>query len=203
MLIALCDYARQHNRSSDTVRRLAESGMLTTAQKIGRNWVVDSNEAYPSKKKVAKRPITVVSLFSGCGGMDLGLIGGFDFLGKHYSKTGFKIIWANEINPAACKTYRDNFGNYIVEGDISEKINTIPASADIVVGGFPCQDISINGKMLGVNGKEAACTHILLKQSNVCIPKYLSQKMLVVFCLNKTNTRYKRFWKILTLSAII
>ena len=103
----------QHNRSSDTVRRLAESGMLTTAQKIGRNWVVDSNEAYPSKKKVAKRPITVVSLFSGCGGMDLGLIGGFDFLGKHYSKTGFKIIWANEINPAACKTYRDNFGNYM------------------------------------------------------------------------------------------
>ena len=76
MLIALCDYARQHNRSSDTVRRLAESGMLTTAQKIGRNWVVDSNEAYPSKKKVAKRPITVVSLFSGCGGMDLGLIFG-------------------------------------------------------------------------------------------------------------------------------
>ena len=156
MLIALCDYARQHNRSSDTVRRLAESGMLTTAQKIGRNWVVDSNEAYPSKKKVAKRPITVVSLFSGCGGMDLGLIGGFDFLGKHYSKTGFKIIWANEINPAACKTYRDNFGNYIVEGDISEKINTIPASADIVVGGFPCQDISINGKMLGVNGKRSS-----------------------------------------------
>lgn len=130
--------------------------MLTTAQKIGRNWVVDSNEAYPSKKKVAKRPITVVSLFSGCGGMDLGLIGGFDFLGKHYSKTGFKIIWANEINPAACKTYRDNFGNYIVEGDISEKINTIPASADIVVGGFPCQDISINGKMLGVNGKRSS-----------------------------------------------
>lgn len=120
MLIALCDYARQHNRSSDTVRRLAESGMLTTAQKIGRNWVVDSNEAYPSKES-SETTDNCCFTFSGCGGMDLGLIGGFDFLGKHYSKTGFKIIWANEINPAACKTYRDNFGNYIVEGDISEK----------------------------------------------------------------------------------
>ena len=88
--------------------------------------------------------------------MDLGLIGGFDFLGKHYAKTGFEIIWANEISPAACKTYRENFGDYIVEGDIGEQIENIPASADIVVGGFPCQDISINGKMLGVNGKRSS-----------------------------------------------
>lgn len=99
--------------------------------------------------------INVVSLFSGCGGMDLGFIGGFDFLGNHYGRTGMKIIWANEINPAACKTYRKNFGDYIVEGDICEQIKNLPSSADIVVGGFPCQDISINGKMLGVNGKRS------------------------------------------------
>lgn len=156
MLIALTEYARLHNRSGDTLRRLAERGALKTAQKIGRNWVVDSEEKYPSKRKVASKPTTVVSLFSGCGGMDLGLIGGFDFLGKHYAKTGFEIIWANEISPAACKTYRENFGDYIVEGDIGEEIENIPASADIVVGGFPCQDISINGKMLGVNGKRSS-----------------------------------------------
>lgn len=99
--------------------------------------------------------INVVSLFSGCGGMDLGFIGGFDFLGNHYGRTGMKVIWANEINPAACKTYRKNFGDYIVEGDICEQIKNLPSSADIVVGGFPCQDISINGKMLGVNGKRS------------------------------------------------
>ena len=37
---------------------------------------------------MASKTIRVLSLFSGCGGMDLGLIGGFDFLGKHYAKTG-------------------------------------------------------------------------------------------------------------------
>ena len=158
MLIALSEYAKIHDRSGDTLRRLAETGVLKTAQKIGRNWVVDSEEKYPIKKRSKKKTsrITVASLFSGCGGMDLGLIGGFDFLGKHYKETGFEIVWANEINPAACKTYRENFGNYIIEGDISEHISSLPSSVDIVVGGFPCQDISINGKMLGVDGERSS-----------------------------------------------
>ena len=82
MLIALSEYARMHDRSSDTLRRLAENGQLKTAQKIGRNWVVDSEEDYPVKKRTKSKPITIVSLFSGCGGMDLGFIGGFDFLDR-------------------------------------------------------------------------------------------------------------------------
>jgi len=61
----------------------------------------------------AKKPITVVSLFSGCGGMDLGFLGGFDFLGRHYPRTRFDIVWANEINHAACETYRANIGAHI------------------------------------------------------------------------------------------
>ena len=92
---------------------------------------------------------TVVSLFSGCGGMDLGFVGGFDFLNCHYQRNAFDIIWANEINPAACSTYRENFGAHIVEGDIREVFDKLPNYADVVVGGFPCQDISINGKMAG------------------------------------------------------
>lgn len=103
-----------------------------------------------------KTKTTVVSLFSGCGGMDLGFVGGFEFLGKQFPKNDFQIIWANEINPAACKTYRTNFGDGIFEGDINTAIDSLPAHADIVVGGFPCQDISINGKMAGVKGKRSS-----------------------------------------------
>lgn len=173
MLIALSEYAKIHDRSGDTLRRLAETGVLKTAQKIGRNWVVDSEEKYPIKKRSKKKTsrITVASLFSGCGGMDLGLIGGFDFLGKHYKETGFEIVWANEINPAACKTYRENFGNYIIEGDISEHINSLPSSVDIVVGGFPCQDISINGKMLGVNGQRSSLYTYIVEAVKKTNPK--------------------------------
>lgn len=98
---------------------------------------------------------SVISLFSGCGGFDLGFIGGFNFLRCYYKRNPFDIIWANEINPSACKTYEHNIGSYIVNEDIAIAINHLPEKADIIIGGFPCQDISINGKMKGINGKRS------------------------------------------------
>ena len=156
MLVSLNEYAKAHNKSGDTLRRMAERGLLKTALKIGRNWVVDSEEEYPVKKRETKKPFTVISMFSGCGGMDLGFLGGFEFLGNYYDKTNFNIVWANEINPAACETYRANIGNHIIEGDINDVIDSLPKYADVIIGGFPCQDISINGKMLGINGKRSS-----------------------------------------------
>ncbi len=96
----------------------------------------------------------VVSLFSGCGGMDLGFRGGFSVFGRKYEPLPFEIVWANDSSEAACKTYRRNLGDHIIQDDIWETIknNVIPRRADVVIGGFPCQDISINGKMAGVNG---------------------------------------------------
>lgn len=171
MLISLTDYAKIHGRSGDTVRRLAECGALQTAKKIGRNWVVDGDEEYPVKKRKTNKPMTVVSLFSGCGGMDLGFIGGFEFLGHIYGKTGFKIVWANEISSGACKTYKQNLGSHIVEGDICEVINHLPSEADVVIGGFPCQDISINGKMLGINGKRSSLYTYIVEAVKKIRPK--------------------------------
>ncbi|MDR2660094.1 MAG: DNA cytosine methyltransferase [Spirochaetaceae bacterium] len=118
-----------------------------------------------------QKSITVVSLFSGCGGMDLGFLGGFEFLGKKYKKTNFDIIWANEINTAACNTYRKNIGANIVEGDIRETIATLPETADLVIGGFPCQDISINGKMAGIKGKRSSLYTFLVEAVKKVQPK--------------------------------
>ena len=76
--------------------------------------------------------MNIVSLFSGAGGLDLGLI-----------MSGNKIIWANDIDQNAVDTYRKNIGNHIVHADIKNvDIGTIPY-ADVVVGGFPCQGFSV------------------------------------------------------------
>ena len=111
----------------------------------------------------------VASLFAGCGGLDLGFQGGFEFLGKKYARTGFGVCWANEINPAACKTYSRNLGAGIICGDIKDVIKTLPKDVDVVMGGFPCQDISINGKMLGIKGRRSCLyTYIIdaVKKTN-------------------------------------
>lgn len=151
MIISLKEYAELNDRSADTVRRLAEQGKLFTAKKIGRNWTVDNKEPYPGTQE----KWTVASLFSGCGGLDLGLVGGFSFLGEEYAELPFNIVWANELNTAACKTYEHNLGT-IIQGDINEKIDELPKYVDVVVGGFPCQDISINGKMRGIKGERSS-----------------------------------------------
>lgn len=97
----------------------------------------------------------LVSLFSGCGGMDLGFKGGFDFLGRRYRGNPFEIIWANEISRQACRTYERNIGSRIINDDIASAIDSLPGRADVLIGGFPCQDISINGKMAGIKGKRS------------------------------------------------
>ena len=76
---------------------------------------------------------TVVSLFSGAGGMDLGFI-----------QAGFDILWANDFFKEAVDSYTKNIGKHIVFGDIT-KIDSseIPDNPDVVIGGFPCQGFSV------------------------------------------------------------
>jgi DNA (cytosine-5)-methyltransferase 1 len=113
----------------------------------------------------------VVSLFSGCGGMDLGFKGGFTFLGNRYKRLPFKITWACELNEAACRTYRQNVSKHIRQGDIWELMNSLPQQADVVVGGFPCQDISVNGKGAGIAGKRSGLYRAMVEVVERTRPK--------------------------------
>lgn len=117
------------------------------------------------------RRYSVVSMFSGCGGMDLGFLGGFDALGKHYRSNPFDIVWANDLNEAACRTYARNIGNHIRSGDIWDVFDTLPDSADVIVGGFPCQDISVNGKRAGVSGKRSGLYRAMVKAVDKVRPR--------------------------------
>jgi DNA (cytosine-5)-methyltransferase 1 len=123
------------------------------------------------KRKITK-PLKVISMFSGCGGMDLGFTGGFEFLGRTYESLPIKIVWANDINPSACKTYKHNIGAEITLGDVWKLMDSMPKDADVIIGGFPCQDISVNGHGNGViNGARSGLYRAIVEAIKRIQPK--------------------------------
>lgn len=80
----------------------------------------------------------VVSFFSGIGGLD-----------KGFEDAGYSVIWANDFDKYAVETYKANYENEIVLGDINEiPLESIP-DAEVLIGGFPCQPFSMMGEQKG------------------------------------------------------
>ena len=112
-----------------------------------------------SKVKWEHTPSTL-SLFSGCGGMDL-----------PFHKAGFKVVWAIDANGDACQTFRRNIADVIVHNQI-ENINIAEVSdADLIAGGFPCQDFSMIWKRPGLEGERGNLYTYFLKFVQAKRPK--------------------------------
>lgn len=82
---------------------------------------------------------TVVSMFSGCGGMDLGFV-----------QAGYDVVWANDFDADACLTYKRNIGD-IIHGDVTSLDVPDVKNLDVLTAGFPCQPFSNAGSRKGVN----------------------------------------------------
>ena len=92
------------------------------------------------RESIKKRvPYRVLSLFCGAGGFDLGFIRG-----------GFDIVLGIDFNKNAIESCKVNFKHPVLLADI-KNVKEVP-ECDVVIGGFPCQGFSIDGKR-NVNDK--------------------------------------------------
>ncbi len=98
----------------------------------------------------------MVSLFSGCGGLDMG-----------FKTAGYEIIWANDFDRDAQAVYRMNLGEIDGRDIMTVEENEIP-DCDILTAGFPCQPFSNAGSRKGVHDSRGMlykeCLRIIAKK---------------------------------------
>lgn len=107
----------------------------------------------------------LLSLFSGCGGLDLG-----------FEQAGFQIPVANELDKKIWKTYQYNHPNtYLLKKDIKE-INhddiSMIGQVDGIIGGPPCQSWSIGGSRRGIEDARGQLFFDYIKLLQVFQPKF-------------------------------
>lgn len=104
----------------------------------------------------------VVSLFAGCGGLDLG-----------FEKAGFEVVWANEYDTAIHETYRLNHPKTKLNTSDIRSLSTqdIP-DCDGIIGGPPCQSWSLGGRSLGIEDERGRLVYDYIRIVSEKRPKF-------------------------------
>jgi DNA (cytosine-5)-methyltransferase 1 len=139
-----------HNKKPRTA---AAKQQLEFETEDGRPW-----EIFESTRKPHRGSLSLVSLFAGCGGFDLG-----------FRQAGFKTVWANDIDDDACQSFTANLGD-IVCGDVNA-ISVPELSPDVVTAGFPCQSFSNAGSRRGTRDSRGTLYQAALLQIQRMQPK--------------------------------
>ena len=115
---------------------------------------------------------SVVSYFCGCGGLDLGFRGGFKYHDEEYPTLPFNILEAYDNEPRCIETYNDYFGaGHAFVKDLALVNPEDVAKADILIGGFPCQEFSSCGPLKGLDSERGRLYQTLISYMNTHKPK--------------------------------
>lgn len=114
---------------------------------------------------------SVVSMFSGIGGLDIGFEGGFTYKSKRYKAQGFKILAAYEVDAKSVQTFRLNHDVDIHEHELTINSPKGMQAADVLIGGFPCQDFSSCGPKRGLDSKRGQLYKVMTSYMRIHKPK--------------------------------
>ena len=114
---------------------------------------------------------SVLSFFCGCGGLDLGFRGGFDYKGEHYQELPFEIKEAYDFNGPCIETYNKYFGGHGYQKDLTQVTPEEFIGTDILIGGFPCQEFSSCGPLGGLDSDRGQLYKVMVNYMKVHKPK--------------------------------
>jgi DNA (cytosine-5)-methyltransferase 1 len=137
--------------------KVAVRRMISEFLEGGQN-KMDKAENVSSLKNVqgeveTKSRHSVVSFFSGCGGLDLGFMGGFSYKEEKLRKLPFDIQAAYDFDEKCVATYKENIGDHAEVLDLAHADPAKLPQAEILIGGFPCQDFSSCGPKRGLSSQ--------------------------------------------------
>ena len=150
-LLTVSQTAQYLQLSEKTIRRMIGKGSLPASKLGNRTWrirasdiddyIINTRRNTPTlfQNEESENYPRLISLFSGCGGMDLG-----------FKKAGFNIVFANDFDADAQAVYSMNLGKIDKRDILSVNENEIP-DGDILTAGFPCQPFSNAGNRKGVH----------------------------------------------------
>lgn len=101
------------------------------------------------------------SLFSGCGGFDLGL-----------EQAGMTPAWQVEIDPSCNKVLHHRWPNLERHEDV-RNVGAGLSRVDLLCGGFPCQDLSVAGRRAGLDGERSGLFYELARVVETLAPSWL------------------------------
>lgn len=114
---------------------------------------------------------SVVSFFAGCGGLDLGFLGGFHYKDKQLPPLPFDIAAAYDFDNKCVETYNTNIGCHAAVKDLAHTCSTSMPKADLLIGGFPCQDFSSCGPKRGLTSQRGRLYETLVNYMKTHRPK--------------------------------
>ena len=114
---------------------------------------------------------TLVSMFTGVGGLDMGFEGGFKYKDKYFESQPFSTLAAYEKDEKCVETIRKNLNIPINKIELSESLVHAFPSADVLIGGFPCQDFSSCGPKRGLSSDRGQLYKVLVRYMQHHKPK--------------------------------